>query len=204
MVAIGAFCVAAIIVRYRRAVGIEREQIKWLFYVFGIFVALLLVGLFFSDEKWYGILLDISFLTIPLAIGVSILRYRLWDIDILIRRTISYAILTITLGLSYLGSVILLQGIFNRMFAGSSQVVIVFSTLLIAALFTPLRRRIQAAIDRRFYRQKYDAAQALAEFSAAARQEVKLERISGSLVGLVEQTIQPEAIWLWIREDKNK
>ena len=204
LVAIGAFCVAAIIVRYRRAVGIEREQIKWLFYVFGIFVALLLVGLFFSDEKWYGILLDISFLTIPLAIGVSILRYRLWDIDILIRRTISYAILTITLGLSYLGSVILLQGIFNRMFAGSSQVVIVFSTLLIAALFTPLRRRIQAAIDRRFYRQKYDAAQALAEFSAAARQEVKLERISGSLVGLVEQTIQPEAIWLWIREDKNK
>ena len=202
--AIGAFCVSAIIVRYRRAIAMEREQIKWLFYVFGIFLALLLVGLFFSDDNWYSILLDISFLTIPLAIGVSILRYRLWDIDILIRRTISYAILTITLGLSYLGSVLLLQGIFNRMFAGSSQVVIVFSTLLIAALFTPLRRRIQAAIDRRFYRQKYDTAQALAEFSAAARQEVALEPLKGSLVGLVEQTIQPEAIWLWIREDKNK
>ena len=108
---------------------------------------------------------------------MSILRYRLWDIDILIRRTISYAILTITLGLSYLGSVLLLQGIFERLFASTSQVVIVFSTPLIAALFTPLRREDLAAIDRRFYRQKYDAARALAEFSAAARQEVALELI---------------------------
>jgi hypothetical protein len=204
LITLAAFCVAALFIRYRRAVAIEREQIKWLFYVFGVFLALLLVSLFFSDNKWYGNLLDISFLTIPLAIGMSILRYRLWDIDILIRRTISYAILTITLGLSYLGSVLLLQGIFERLFASTSQVVIVFSTLLIAALFTPLRRRIQAAIDRRFYRQKYDAARALAEFSAAARQEVALEPLKGSLVGLVEQTIQPEAIWLWIREDKNK
>ena len=204
LITLAAFCVAALFIRYRRAVAIEREQIKWLFYVFGVFLALLLVSLFFSDNKWYGNLLDISFLTIPLAIGMSILRYRLWDIDILIRRTISYAILTITLGLSYLGSVLLLQGIFERLFASTSQVVIVFSTLLIATLFTPLRRRIQAAIDRRFYRQKYDAARALAEFSAAARQEVALEPLKGSLVGLVEQTIQPEAIWLWIREDKNK
>ena len=150
---------------------------------------------------WFGIALDISFLTIPLAIGTSILRYHLWDIDILIRRTISYAFLTIVLGLSYFGSVILLQNIFDRLFTDGSKIVIVISTLLIAALFTPLRRRIQAAIDRRFYRAKYDAARALEEFSIEARQDVELDRLTGRLVGVMEQTIQPEEIWLWIRED---
>ena len=203
LVAIAASSVAAIIVRYRRAVGIVREQIKWLFYAYGIFLSIMASGLVFSDTAWFGIVLDISFLSIPLAIGVSILRYRLWDIDILIRRTISYAFLTLFLGLSYFGSVILLQGIFERLFAGNSQVVIVFSTLLIAALFNPLRLRIQSAIDRRFYRQKYDAAQALEEFSTAASQQVELDQLTENLTRVIHQTVQPEQLLVWIKTVKN-
>ena len=123
--------------------------------------------------------------------GISILRYRLWDIDILIRRTISYAILTVALGLLYFGSVILLQGVLGRFFAGGSQAVIVLSTLLIAALFNPLRRgssRHRPA----FYRQKYDASRAMAEFSTAASREVELDRLTGRLVSRRSKTVEPE------------
>ena len=195
------FCVAAIFIRYRRATGIEREQIKWLFYAFGIFLVLFAANLFFSNWGWVGIVFSFAIMAVPLAIGVSILRYRLWDIDVLIRRTITYGFLTLVLGLSYFGSVILLQGIFERLFGGNSQVVIVFSTLLIAALFNPLRIRIQAVIDRRFYRQKYDAEQAVASFSSAARSEVDQPALTDRLIEVVSESVQPESISLWLRKE---
>ena len=202
LITLAAFCVAALFIRYRRAVAIEREQIKWLFYVFGVFLVAYLPGFFVSNLGWFGSVLNISFLTIPLAIGVSILRYRLWDIDILIHKTLIYSTLTILLAVVFFGSVVLLQQIFSTIVGTeNSSIVVVLSTLLIAALFTPLRRRIQAAINRRFYRQKYDAEQAVASFSSATRSEVDQLALTDRLVDVVAETVQPESISLWLRKE---
>ena len=197
---IAAFCVAAIFIRYRRAAAIEREQIKWLLYAYGIFLAIFATGFFVVDQiESYGILLNLAFFSIPLAIGVAILRYRLWDIDLIIRRTLQYTAISAVLGLVYFGSVVLLRQVLGGVL-GNSSVAIVLSTLLIAALFNPLRRRIQDLIDRRFYRPKYDAEQALSEFHKAARDEVELTKIQTRLVNAVDQTIQPEHVSLWLRK----
>ena len=194
------FSGAAIFIRYRRAAALEREQLKWLFYAFGVFLIVYIPTFFLSDQPaWYGILLNLALAGIPAAIGISILRYRLWDIDILIRRTISYAILTGLLALVYFGSVILLQSLVENLTGEQSPLVVVFSTLAIAALFNPLRRRIQTFIDRRFYRNKYDAEQALAQFATIARDEVALGKLKTSLINVVEDTMQPESVSLWMK-----
>ena len=135
----------------------------------------------------------------PLSIAAAIFRYHLWDIDLIIRRTLVYGILSSILGLVYFGSVVLLRQLLGGVI-GNSSVAIVLSTLLIFFLFSPLRRALQAGIDRRFFRRKYDAVRALAEFSAVARDEVQLEAISGKLVAVVAETIQPEFTALWIRK----
>ena len=144
-------------------------------------------------------------LLIPLSIGMAILRSRLWDIDLLIRRTLVYAVLTGLLALVYLGSVLMLEGLV-RLLTGQnqSQVVTVVSTLAIVVLFVPLRRRIQAFIDRRFYRRKYDAARTLAAFSNSVRDEVELGRLTERLTEVVDETLQPESVSLWIKAQPGK
>lgn len=136
---------------------------------------------------------------LPAALTVAITRYRLFDIDLIIRRTLLYGLLTILLGVVYLGGVTVLQSLFTTASGQSSTLSIVLSTLTIAALFSPLRRRLQDFIDRRFYRQKYNAEQALAEFAAATRSETNLDALSAQVVGIVEQTMQPEHASLWLR-----
>jgi hypothetical protein len=147
----------------------------------------------------YNIISPLSLLLLPLSMGIAILRYRLWDIDIIIHRTLVYGTLTAILLLVYVGLVIALQSLLRGIINQNSEVAIVVSTLAIAALFQPLRRRIQAIIDRRFYRRKYDAARTLAAFSATLQGEVDLSQMREDLVAVVQQTMQPAHISLWLR-----
>jgi hypothetical protein len=194
---------AALFIRYRRAEGEEgRQQIKWVAYAVA-----LLTGAIIAVSVWppldgsiVGLVLFlIGFLSIPTAIGIAILRYRLFDIDLVINRTLVYAVLTAALALVYFGGVASLQFVLRPLTGGESQLAVVASTLAIAALFSPLRRRIQGFIDRRFYRKKYDAQETLANFGAGLRDETDLEALSDELVGVVQETMEPEHASLWLR-----
>jgi hypothetical protein len=202
------------IYRYRRvSTLVQRQQTKWV--VFGIALAFgsFLIGtllLFVLLPQFFPmgplaytlgqIPFDFLLLLFPLSIGFAILRARLWEIDRLISRTLVYALLTIMLGLLYAGLVIGFQALLRGFISQTNDVAIVVSTLVIAALFQPLRRGIQAAIDRRFYRRKYDATRTLAAFSASLRNEVDLATLSERLVEVVQETMQPTHISLWLRQ----
>lgn len=195
-------CVVSLMIRFRRAGGVEREQIKWLFYAAAIF-ALTYIPSFiwtaFNDpENFWGFLWVFGMLSIPVAIAIAILRYRLYDIDIIIRRTLQYALLTALLALVYFGGVVLLQNLFESLTGEQSAIAIVVSTLVIAALFAPLRLRIQKSIDKRFYRRRYDAEQTLASFASTARDEVDLDELTTAFVRVVNETMQPEMVSLWL------
>jgi hypothetical protein len=136
---------------------------------------------------------------LPVCLGIAITRYRLFDIEVIIRRTLVYSTLTIILGLVYVGCIVVSRALVAP-YIGGSDVAVVASTLAIAALFTPLRHRIQNLIDRRFYRRKYDAAKVLAAFGATARDETDLERLTGEMLRVVDETMQPKFVGLWLRE----
>jgi hypothetical protein len=198
--------IASLIVRFYRSRGEERLQLKWFVYaaVLG-FMAILFGSVLVpaSIDDMFGTLVwTVAPLGLPVSAGIAILRYRLYDIDLLINRTLVYGSLTVTLALVYLGSVVLLQEAVRALTGGESQLAVVASTLAIAALFSPLRRRIQAFIDRRFYRRKYDAARTLEAFSARLRDETDLDRLGDDLVGVVRETVQPEHASLWLRSTK--
>ena len=134
------------------------------------------------------------------AFVVTILRYGLYDIDLIIRRTVQYGVVTAVLALVYFGTIILLQTLVGQATGEQSPIIIVLSTLLIAAMFNPLRRRVQTAVDRRFYRQKYDAQQVLADFAQTARDEVDMEALQAELLRVVQETLQPESVSIWVKE----
>lgn len=197
--------VASLFVRYRRGQIRERQQIQWLLYAGALFVIVYGLSLVIAniETQFSGLnnlLLLLSILAIPVAIAIAILRYRLFDIDVIIRKTLQYGVLTVLLLLVYFGSVILLQSLAENLLGEQSPLVIVFSTLVIAALFNPLRIRIQEFIDRRFYRKKYDAEQTLARFAATARDEVDMEKLTSALLQVVEDAMQPEHTSLWIKK----
>src|SRR5829696_1106597 len=193
----------------RRARGVERQQIKWLLYAGAIFfLGNVLKNTVFSPlgevswGLWVGYLLvGIGGLGGPIAIGIAILRYRLYEIDTLINRTLVYGALSATLVTLYFGGIVMLQRVFVLLTGQQSTLAIVASTLLIAALFTPLRQLIQGFIDRRFYRSKYDARKTLEAFSAQLRNETDLEVLSDDLVGVVRETMQPAHVSLWLRPE---
>jgi hypothetical protein len=198
-----------VLVRLRNARGIERQQIKWLIYASAmLFGALILKDTVFSPlggipwGLWVGYLLvGVGGLGGPIAIGIAILRYRLYDIDTLINRTLVYGSLTAMLVGLYLVGIVVLQRFFVLLTGQQSTLAVVASTLLIAALFNPLRRRIQGFIDRRFYRRKYDAAKTLEAFSAKLRDETDLDALSGDLQAVVVETMQPAHVSVWLRPD---
>jgi hypothetical protein len=195
------------VVRFRRAQGDERQQIKWVAYGVALFtLAIVVVSIWPSlDRSVVGsVLFLVGFLAIPSAMALAMLRYRLYDIDVVINRTLVYGALSVTLALVYFGSIALLQGIWIALTGQSSQLAVVASTLLIAALFNPIRRRIQIFIDRLFYRSKYDAAKTLESYSHRLREEVDLENLAGELVAVVEQTIQPAHVSLWLRDREER
>jgi hypothetical protein len=200
----GVGAVISLVVRYRRARGDVRQQIKW----FASAAALTVVWLFVFQQSTRGLpeaivalsgLLVIA--SIPIATGIAILRYRLYDIDRIINRTLVYGSLTATLVALYFGGIVVLQRAFVLLTGQQSTLAVVASTLLIAALFTPLRRRIQSFIDRRFYRSKYDARKTLEAFSTKLRDETDLEALNNDLVGVVRETMQPAHVSLWLRPD---
>jgi MFS family permease len=196
----------SLVFRYRRAGGIERQQIKWFAYAAVLFGGSLVFGGFLGQDLpgiWDALFETVTFIPLYVAVGVAILRYRLYDIDVLINRTLVYGSLTVMLAAVYFGGVVATQAIF-RVFTGQEeqpQLAVVVSTLVIAALFNPLRRRIQGFIDRRFYRSKYDARKTLEAFSAKLRDETDLDALNAELVGVVRETMQPAHVSLWLRPD---
>ncbi|MFZ1264949.1 MAG: hypothetical protein WA089_01800 [Anaerolineae bacterium] len=215
-------CIVVPVYRYRRVMTFnERQQTKWV--IFGIVLAMAGIATTLAlvangpiscdplgGPKLYcdivqGIGYSLSPLMIPIFIGIGILRSRLWDVDILIRRTLQYTLLTGLLALVYFGGIVILQGILGPLTgSASSPIVTVVTTLGIAALFTPLRHRVQDFIDRRFFRKKYDSQRVLAQFAQTARDETDLDALTGELTRVVQETLQPERVSVWLTPSGHK
>jgi hypothetical protein len=203
LVAVAVFLaiVVSLVRRFRRAQGVERQQLKWLVYSAAVILVAGIGGTIFVEPvstDTSNALESLAVTTYPIALGVAMLRYRLYDIDVVINRTLVYGALTAILAGVYIGCVLLLQLVLDPVTSGSSLAVAV-STLAVAALFRPARARIQAAVDRRFYRRKYDAAHTLEDFSARLREQVDLDALGGELRTVVAETMQPAHVSLWLR-----
>ncbi|CAN5713445.1 hypothetical protein BH18ACT11_BH18ACT11_18350 [soil metagenome] len=191
---------ASVVIRYLRSGGVQRQQIKWLMFATLIAVVLMITENFVAFLPDSNVPFAVSIALLPIAIAVAVFRYRLYDIDIIINRALVYGALTASLVLLYVGGVVALQYVFRTFAGGGSQLAVVASTLVIAALFNPLRRRIQSLIDRRFYRRKYDARRTLEAFASRLRDETDLQALNGELVNVVRETMQPGHVSLWLRE----
>jgi hypothetical protein len=189
--------VASVLVRFRRSHGVERQQLKWFAAAIVLATALYLINVPFSGGS--SILLAAAGLSVVGGVAIAILRYRLYDIDVVINRALVYGSLTVALGAAYLGSVLLLQLALAPV-TSQSQIAVAASTLAVAALFRPARAQIQSRVDRRFFRRRYDAAQTLAAFGSRVRDEVDLDALGGELRAVVADSVQPAHVALWLRE----
>jgi hypothetical protein len=207
LTALGLWFVSALLslfslfVRFYRSRGVERQQLKWFVYAGALTIVTFLPGLGTPLADVTAVLQLLFVPLLPLAAGVAILRYRLYDIDLIINRTLVYGALTALLVAAYVGSIVVLQGLLRALTGQESQLAIVASTLAVAALFNPLRRRIQSFIDRRFYRKKYDARKTLEAFSVKLRDETDLDALNSELVRVVQETMQPAHVSLWMRPE---
>jgi hypothetical protein len=192
--------IVGLVLRYRRGDAVEREQIKWFAYPASVAAVALAIGLpdvgLISDAAWTIALSAMSL--VPVAIAIAILRHRLFDIDVIINRTLVYGALSVLLAAVYIGSVLLLQELL-RPLAPDSGLAVAASTLAVVALFQPLRRRIQAVVDRRFYRSRYDASKVVAGFMTRLRDEVELDHLTDELAGSISAALRPASISVWLR-----
>lgn len=212
---IGAGVLAQVYRYWRVSTLIERQQTRWVIWGFASALfgyALVLIAGVVLPQKEPGTAAELvaaAFaatvsLLVPISIGLAILRYRLWDLGIVIRRTLSYSVLTVLLALIFFGTVTLLTSVLSEVSGLQSELVIVVATLLIAALFNPLRHRVQNTIDRRFFRPKYDAERVLAQFARLARDETDLDTLTAGLVHVVRETLQPEQARVWLRQEQKR
>ena len=206
----------SLVLRFRRSRGEEREQIKWIAFAASVVVILYLIAMVASllspaetwfarsSPAWLSLLQSAALLSltaVPIAVGIAVLRYRLYEIDILINRALVYGSLTATLALAYVGGVVVLQAMVRAISGQESSLAVVASTLAIAALFGPLRRGVQELVDRRFYRRKYDAAKTLEAFTARLREETDLNALTDEVTNVVRGTMQSAHVSLWLRPD---
>ena len=206
----------SLVLRFRRSGGEERQQIKWIAFSASVVVIVYLIAMVASllspvetwfaggSPAWLGLLQTAALLSltaVPVAVGFAVLRYRLYEIDILINRALVYGSLTATLALAYVGGVVVLQAMARAISGQKSSLAVVASTLAIAALFGPLRRGVQELVDRRFYRRKYDAAKTLEAFTARLREETDLNALTDEVTSVIRGTMQPAHVSLWLRPD---
>jgi hypothetical protein len=198
-----AFCgvaaVVSLVLRFRRSRGVERQQLKWFTYAASLAILLLVVPSPLPGGAVSDVLFGLLVAFIPVSAGIAILRYRLYDIDRLINRTLVYGLLTAILGLVYAGAVLVLGQVFGGVGGDPPSWVVAGATLAVAALFQPARRRVQTAVDRRFNRRKYDAVSTVEAFRARLRDEIDLDALSAALLAVVDQTMQPTQASLWLR-----
>jgi hypothetical protein len=204
--ALGLIAAASLLARLRGSKGVDRQQVKWFTYAGAVLATSATLAYVVTESMGAGwlewissVLVVVGVVGLPVAVGIAILRYHLYNIDLLINRTLVYGPLTAVLAGLYFGSIVVLQLLFRALTGGESQLVVVASTLAIAALFNPLRHRIQGFIDRRFYRRKYDARKTLEAFSVKLRDETDLDALRDDLVGVARETMQPAHVSLWLR-----
>jgi hypothetical protein len=200
LVSVGAAAIRAV-VRFRGSRGLERQQFKWLAANAAVLVLSLPVAAAFNYSRLPGDVFGLALIALPLSVGIAVLRYRLYEIDRIVSKTLVYGSLTIILGAAYAGLVLAGQALFAS-FAGGSNLAIAASTLVVAALFLPLRARVQRVVDRRFYRRRYDAQRTLEAFGQRLRQQIDLGVVSDELVEAVRDTLEPAHMALWLREEE--